>query len=89
MTDPLRGDEMTGHIPRQTRPPGRVQATIGGVCGVMAIVFFPIVFGPLGIILGVVAHRAGDKPLGAYVAAGSAMTTIIGIALGFIATSVT
>ncbi|AXT85369.1 hypothetical protein C6I20_09350 [Aeromicrobium sp. A1-2] len=79
---------MTGQNPRATRPPGRVHTIVGGVFGVMAILFFPILFGPLGAILGFMGHRKGDRPLGTYVGAGSIMTTIIGITLGAIASSV-
>ncbi len=45
-------------------PPRRQGAQIFSilaiVCGVIAILIFPIVFGPVGIVLAVVANRRGE-----------------------------
>jgi len=62
--------------------PGRIFTILGAVSGVIAIVFIPILFGPIGVILGFVGHAKGDKPLGMYVGIASIVTTIVGMALG-------
>ena len=65
-----------------TRNRGRVFSIIGAVCGVVALLLLPIIFGPAGIILGFVGHAKGDRPLGLIVGIGSIVTTIIGLVLG-------
>ena len=70
-----------------TKNPGRVFTIIGAVCGVIAIVIIPILFGPAGIILGFVGYAKGDKPLGLYVGIGSVITMIAGFVLSAIAIS--
>ena len=64
-------------------PPPRQGAQIFSIlaiiCGVVAILIFPIIFGPIGIILGVVA-RSRREPLWK-VAIGVA---VAGMVLGFI-----
>jgi hypothetical protein len=64
-------------------PPARAGAQtfsiIAIVCGIIAILFLPILFGPAGIILAIVANRRGE-PLWK-VALGVA---IGGMVLGFI-----
>lgn len=62
--------------------PGRTLSIIGAVLGVLALVVLPIVLGPIGAVLGFVAHSKGDKPFGLYVGIGSIVTTIVGMALG-------
>ena len=64
--------------------PGRVLSIIGAVLGVIAILFLPIIVGPIGAILGFVGYSKGDKPLGLYVGIGCIVTTIIGMVLGAI-----
>jgi hypothetical protein len=64
-------------------PPARAGAQVFSiiaiVCGVIAILFLPILFGPIGIILAIVANRRGE-PLWK-VALGVA---IGGMVLGFV-----
>lgn len=68
--------------PATTKNNGRTFTIIGGVLGVLALLFLPIVLGPIGAVLGFVGYSKGDKPLGLYVGIGSIITTIIGIAIG-------
>ena len=49
---------------------------------IIAIVFVPIIFGPVGAILGFVGNSKGDKPFGMYVGITGIVTTIVGMVLG-------
>lgn len=60
----------------------RTMSIIGIVLGVVALLLFPIIFGPIGAVLGFIAYAKGDKPLGMYVGVGCIAATIIGMALG-------
>jgi sulfite exporter TauE/SafE len=44
-------------------------------------VFIPILFGPLGIVLGIVGYRKGDRSLGRVAIIVSALGLILGIVL--------
>jgi hypothetical protein len=68
-----------------TDKPGRTLSIIGLVSAVVALVFIPIVFGPVGIILGFVGASKGDKPFGTYVGIAAIITTIVGLILGAVA----
>ena len=55
--------------------------TIGGfICAVIALVFLPIVLGPLGAVLGYVGYRKGD-PLGRWALIAAIAATVIGLLL--------
>lgn len=44
---------------------GRVWAIVGLVCGVLTVLqIIPILFGPLGLVFGVVGRGRGDRSLG-------------------------
>lgn len=84
---------MTDQQPQYAPPPppagaptqanrGRVFSIIGAVCGVVALLFLPILFGPAGIALGFVGHAKGDRPLGMIVGIGSIVTMIAGFIIG-------
>lgn len=66
------------------RPSGGVRAMsiIGIVLGAIALLFLPIVLGPIGIVLGAIAYGKGDKTVGlaALIVASGGM--IAGMALG-------
>lgn len=68
--------------PEQQANKGRVFSIIGIVCGVVSLLFVPIVFGPLGVAMGFLADNRGDKPLGKYVGIGCIVTTILGFVIG-------
>jgi hypothetical protein len=74
--------------PGSTRKPGRTLSIIGIVLDVIALAFLPVVAGVAGAILGFLAYRRGDKPLGLYVGIGGIVATVVGFLLGgFAATS--
>lgn len=62
--------------------PGRMQGILSVVSAVIALGFFPPVFGVLGIVLGVVAHRKGEKTLGLIGIILSAVFMVIGSIVG-------
>jgi hypothetical protein len=63
--------------------PGSTFSTIGIICGVVAFLFFPIVFGPAGLILGAVAKSKGEeKAVVALVVSGLGL--VVGMFLGFV-----
>lgn len=65
--------------------PGRVYGTLAIVSAVISFLFFPIIFGPAGIILGVVAREKGDKTLGLVGIILSAVLMVLGFVFGFLA----
>ncbi len=67
--------------PPAGKPPGRPWTIAGLVCGLLALLLVPIIFGPLGIIFGFVGKSKGD-PMGQWVGIGSIVTTVLGILLG-------
>lgn len=59
--------------PRPTSP-GSTLSTIGIICGAIAFLFVPIVFGPAGLILGAVAKSKGeDKAVIAMIVSGAGL----------------
>lgn len=61
----------------------QVFSIIGFVCAVIAVLFCPILFGPAGIVLGIVGHNKGES-LGKWAAIASGITMIIGFLVGFL-----
>ncbi len=43
---------------------GMVEGIISVTCAVISLIFLPIIFGPVGIVLGVLARKKGQKTLG-------------------------
>jgi hypothetical protein len=71
----------------ETRSSGGRGLTIGSfVCAVVAVFFFPIILGPVGIGLGIAGYRKGD-PLGRTAAIVSAIGMVGGFILGAIVLS--
>jgi hypothetical protein len=60
----------------------RILTIISFVLGVLAIVFVPIVLGPVGAVLGFVGMARGDKPLGMWAGIWCIAATILGMVLG-------
>lgn len=61
---------------------------IGGIIsGGLALLFMPIILGPVGIFLGHRAKQKGDDQLGQVAFIGSMITTVIGMVLAFVAFS--
>jgi hypothetical protein len=65
------------------RPGAQIFSIIAIVCGVLAVLLVPILFGPIGIILAIVGNRRGEPMwkigLGAALAG-----MVLGILLGFL-----
>ena len=53
------------------------------VCSVVALVFLPIILGPLGIIFGFVGHSRGER-YGKWAGLFGIVATIVGMVLGYI-----
>jgi hypothetical protein len=63
----------------------RVCSILGIVFGVIAIVFFPIIFGIAGIVLAVVGYTRGDRSLGKWAIVVAVAGTVLGFVLGYLA----
>ncbi|TDC64276.1 hypothetical protein E1258_08515 [Micromonospora sp. KC207] len=67
-----------------TRPrtnAARICTIVAFVFAALAVFVSPLVFGLLGVILGVVGAVLGDKPLGWYAAAASVAGAVLGMIL--------
>lgn len=53
----------------------------GTIAAIIAVFFLPIVVGPIGAVLGFMAYQKGDRR-GLWVAIGSIVAMIVGMALG-------
>ena len=62
--------------------PGRVEGIIAIICAVIALGFFPPVFGIAGIVLGILARKKGDRTLGLVAIILSAVFMVIGFIIG-------
>lgn len=67
--------------PAPRRQPGRTWSIVGIVSGALAFVLIPILFGSVGIVLGIVGYRKGDRSLGRVAIIVSALGLILGIVL--------
>ena len=79
-------DSATNQAPDRYPAPSRTAAGRGYsvaafVCAAAAFLVFPIVFGPLGIALGVVANKKGD-PLGKWAAITAGVCMVAGMVIG-------
>lgn len=59
----------------------RVCTILGFVFAAIAVLFFPLVFGLAGLIVGVVGGLLGDRPLGWYAAAAGVVGGVLGTVL--------
>jgi Na+-driven multidrug efflux pump len=55
----------------------RICTIVGFVCAVLALLLNPILFGVIGLVLGVVGAMLGDKPLGWYAAAANVVAMVL------------
>lgn len=58
---------------------GRAYTVGAAICAVVAVFFLPIVFGPIGAVLGFVGNAKGDRA-GLWVAVAAILATFAGIA---------
>ena len=63
---------------------GRVYTVVAFVLAGLALIFLPLVLGPVGVGLGAVGHSKGD-PLGKWAMVAAGVATIVGMVLGFVA----
>jgi hypothetical protein len=77
---------MTGHAGHTTERTvdragsGRAYTVAAAICAVVAVFFLPIVFGPIGAVLGFVGNAKGDRA-GMWVAIAAIVATFAGMAL--------
>jgi hypothetical protein len=65
-----------------SRRSGRGWSIAGLVCGIIAFLIVPILFGPLGIIFGFLGYRGGDRRLGTIAMIVSAVGLVVGLVIG-------
>lgn len=77
-------------VPVETasKNPGKTEGIIGIICAVIALIFFPPIFGIVGIILGVIARKKGEKNLGLVAIVLSSVFLVVGMIIGVWAASV-
>jgi len=68
--------------PEKTQSPGRKKAILSIICAVIALGFFPPIFGIAGIILGYLARKEGEKTLGLIGIILSAVFMVLGFIIG-------
>jgi hypothetical protein len=59
----------------------RVCTIIGFVFAAIAVLFFPIIFGLVAVVLGIVGGALGDRPMGWYAAAAGVAGGVAGTLL--------
>jgi hypothetical protein len=69
--------------PQAGASPGRVYVILAFVLGAVAVLFLPIVFGPVSIAMAAIGMSKGD-PLGRWALAFAIAATIVGFALGVV-----
>lgn len=77
---------MSQTAPAANNSSARVMSIIGIVLGFVALLFLPIIVGPIGAVLGFVAYSKGDR-LGLGAGIWCVAATIIGMVLGYLAFS--
>ena len=63
--------------------PSNTLSIIGIVCGVIALLFIPPLFGIAGVVLGVVARSKGER-LGTIAIIVAAIGLVVGMILGYV-----
>ena len=53
------------------------------ICAAMSLLFIPILFGPLGVVLGIIANSNGDER-GSTAAIVSGVCTVVGMVIGML-----
>lgn len=64
----------------------RTMSIIAFVLGAVAILLFPIIFGPIGAVLGFIGFAKGDR-LGLWAGVFCIAATIVGMVLGYLVLS--
>lgn len=76
-----QGSAMYPTTPPITKAPSTVNSTVGIVFGAIAFLFFPVIFGPIGIVLSIVAFARKER-LAPVALAVSILGLLIGMLLG-------
>ncbi|SPL98273.1 Basic proline-rich protein [[Actinomadura] parvosata subsp. kistnae] len=63
----------------------QVASVIGCVCGAVAVLYLPVLFGLAGVVLGVVGHVRGE-PLGRWAAIAAGAGMLLGTLLSILLT---
>ena len=69
---------------RPTRGRGRKLAVTGIVFGAVSFLVIPILFGPLGVLLGILRLARGERRLGTVAIVVSALGLVVGFILSFL-----
>jgi len=73
-------------VEKPSKYPGMIHGILSIVCAVAAVLFFPLIFGITGIILGSLALKKGAKTLGLVGIVLSAACMLLGLILGYLVT---
>ena len=71
-------------VEKPSKHPGMIHGILSIICAATAVLFFPLIFGITGIILGSLAFKKGSKALGLVGIILSAVSMIIGLILGYL-----
>ncbi|MFB4262626.1 hypothetical protein [Nonomuraea sp. GTA35] len=82
---PHRTTTPTSRVPRAPRVLDQVPSVIGFVCGAVAVLYLPVLFGLAGVVLGVVGHARGE-PLGRWAAIAAGTGMLLGTLLSILLT---
>jgi hypothetical protein len=69
---------------RRTRGRGRNLAIAGIVSGAVSFLVIPILFGPLGVLLGILGLARGERRLGTVAVVVSVLGLVVGFILSFL-----
>ncbi|MDP8972461.1 MAG: hypothetical protein M3N45_04625 [Actinomycetota bacterium] len=69
---------------RPTRGRGRNLAIAGIVSGAVSFLVIPILFGPLGVLLGILGLARGERRLGTVAVVVSVLGLVVGFILSFL-----
>jgi hypothetical protein len=82
MTEPLQPSYSPEDRPAQGR--GRKLAIAGIVSGAVSFLVIPILFGPLGVLLGILGLVRGERRLGTVAIVVSVLGLVVGFILSFL-----
>jgi hypothetical protein len=82
---PHRTTTPMSRVPRAPRVLDQVPSVIGFVCGAVAVLYLPVLFGLAGVVLGVVGHARGE-PLGRWAAITAGTGMLLGTLLSILLT---
>lgn len=63
---------------------GRIYSILGLISSIASLIFLPIFFGPVAIILGYIARKKGDKDFGLIVIIMGIVLMVVSIVLGIL-----